>query len=78
LDESVEKNPNANRPPEQLDQPGGSKQPKEADIHDPRCINNASNHRDEVKCVPGIFKVGLKIYEKSLRAIEKITNCNIY
>ncbi len=61
LDEGVEQDPDAHRAAQQLYQACRAKKPKEADIHNPRCIDDAPHHRDEVECVPRVFKVGLKI-----------------
>ena len=64
LEEGVEKDPDADRPPEQLDQPGGPKEPQEAHVYDPGGVDDAPNHSDKVEGVPRVLEVRLK-YEDS-------------
>ena len=61
MKECIEKYPNTNGSPEQLNQPSGSKQPEEADIHDPGSVYDTTNHGDKIEHVPGILEVWLKI-----------------
>lgn len=60
LDECVEEDPDADGPAEQLDEPGGAEQPQEANVDDPGGVNDAADHRDEVKGVPRVFEVRLE------------------
>ena len=60
LDESVEENPDADAPPEKLDESGGSEQLQEPDGDHLGGVDDAADHRDEVERVPRVFEVVLE------------------
>ena len=60
LDEGEEEDPDADAPPEQLDESGRSEEPQEADVDQLGGVDDAAQHRDEVERVPGVLEVGLE------------------
>ena len=73
LEEGVEKDPDADGPPEQLDQPGGPKEPQEAYVHDPGGVDDAPHHSDKVEGVPRVLEVRLKYEDSEKTKLTKRT-----
>ena len=66
LDKSVEKDPDADTPPQQLDEPGSPEELEEADLEVGGGVDDAPHHCYEVKAVPVVFEVVLEIQLKLL------------
>ncbi len=60
LDKGEEQDPDADAPPQQLDEPGGAEEPEDAHRHDLGGVDDAPHHRDEVERVPRVLEVGLQ------------------
>ena len=60
LDEGEEQDSDADASPEKLDEPGCAEETEEADVDDLGGVDDAPDHRDEVKRVPGVFEVWLE------------------
>ena len=69
LQEGIEQNSDADRSSEELDQPGRTEQTQKADIYNSSGVDDTSNNGDEVKRVPRVFEVGLKLILMKIKYI---------
>ena len=60
LHEGVEQDSDADGAAQELDETRGAEEAEEADLDDPRGVDDAPGHGDEVERVPRVFEVRLR------------------
>ena len=60
MHEGVEQDSDADGAAQKLDETRGAEEAEEADLDDPRGVDDAPRHGDEVECVPRVFEVRLR------------------